>query len=210
MKIYLASQSASRQQLLRQADIPFTVLAITCDEEAVPVSTDVSAYVCAVARAKLAVVPAIARIVPSVDTQERVVIVTADTMIVTAHSRQLFGKPRDVEHAKQMLSVMQRESIEIITGMCVQAYGYRAGQWHKTFYEEHVSLSQADFCVPTAMFDTYLAREPHAMSACGGAVIEGIGSRYLQSINGSLSGTLGLDIPALCEILNRVAESMQF
>jgi len=199
--LYLASQSVSRQELLRQAEIPFFVLSLDVDEGAVQVSSnDVYAYVAAVAAYKMAHVDATCLL-----SDASVVVLTADTLIRTMETKELLGKPDNYVQARIMLATQCTQDIEIITAHYLRLYRYDVDKGAHIIHTDTTwqSTATARFCVPEEDVDMYLRAVPAAMGACGAACIEGVGVRYLSCFHGSYSGALGLDVNWLHETLKQ-------
>lgn len=188
-KIYLASQSQSRRQLLQQAKIPYEVVRSSfCDDDIAQGEESIYDYVQWLAKSKAGGVD-----LAQLPSEGSHVIVAADTIIQTNKSKRTLGKPIDRHDAKRMLTLMQEEDIKIITGMHVRII--RDGQdvdeiaW--------TNISQSSFSVPDEAMDFYLDTCPEAMYACGACVVEGVGIRYMDYFEGSLAGAIGLDIAGL-------------
>lgn len=200
--LYLASQSIARHRLLTQAQIPYVVIPINvCEEEAV-VSGSVYDQVKALAEYKHSGID-VAAVAKKHDRDKPLFFLASDTLIYGQDSKTLYGKPRDGEHARDMLREIAQQEIVIATGMCLSVYVHTNGTWDRTAYEVWDARAGARFAVDEQSLDTYMNACPAAMYACGATVIEEIGIRYFESLDGSFTGALGLDLFALCKVLKK-------
>src|SRR5258708_17906498 len=116
--LILASASPRRQELLRNANIPFIAKAANVVEEHLADESP-QEYVLRLAAEK-------AKAVLSVVPKESGAILAADTEVVLDIQKGLpLGKPRDVEDAARMLRALRNRSHYVITGGCVM---WRMGQ----------------------------------------------------------------------------------
>ena len=195
-KIYCASQSQARHDLLRHAKIPFVVVDIAVNEEDAVVSGTVQEQVAALAQYKHTgiQVSLIAR--RESITQGRLYFVTADTLIAGVTNGKIYGKPRNRAHAIEMVAQISSQEIIVATGMCLSVWEYDAvrGEWCCVANDTWVADARAEFFVPEGEIEQYLDACPIAMKGCGATVIDGIGISYFKSIHGSYTGTLGLDM----------------
>ncbi len=110
MRLVLASQSPRRRQLMREAGYEFTVIAPSEGAESgEPDGDATSVYVSRLAVQKAADVAA--RVdVPSI-------IIACDT--VAECQGVVLGKPRDREHAREMLQLLSGREHSVWSGLCV-------------------------------------------------------------------------------------------
>ena len=191
--IYLASGSASRKQLLETAGLPHTVISQSADEDAIQVRTPYEDYVETLSICKMTAIESPKKL------HENSIILTADTVIVGVETNELFGKPRDREHAREMIKKFQQQEMFVITGMSFKII--KNGE----YIGSHTSSSKtrAKFIVPDEYIDIYLDSSPFTMKACAATVIEGMGAMFMQHMNGSLSSAMGIDLHELFKVLRR-------
>ncbi len=200
--LYLGSQSQPRQNLLKLADIKFKVLEHKSAESVVEPSDDFEKYVIAIACDKMQHLqfPEVSQI-----KEKRIFVLTADTLIKTVRTNQILGKPRDLEHAKEMLRILRDQPIDVFTGCCLQLMK-QSGRTHWEIEKRQcwATGAQVEFSIDEESFDFYFGKEPWALHACGGGVIEGVGQAFLKSINGSYTSVLGLPLFELRQGLKRL------
>src|SRR5579862_3230480 len=145
--IYLASQSASRKQLLDLADISYKTISHTSDEIETDTSPEFSKRVLAIAQGKM-------KTIISPDYHDHVgqharpiFILTADTLIRSTKSNQVLSKPRDIHQAREMIGILRDEPAEVVTGCCLEKRIYENGVWHVIEHVSWTTSSIAEFII---------------------------------------------------------------
>ena len=185
-KIYLASKSPRRRELLRQVGIDFDLLSLRSDPaRGIDVPEDVFAgelaqdYVVRVALEK----GAFAWKVLQQRRQPLRPVLTADTTVTI--DGDILGKPADLAEARAMLEQLSGRTHQVLTTVAV----------HYTDMAEHVTqVSNVRFAKLTAQqIATYCATsEPY--DKAGGYGIQGLAALFIEHIEGSHSGIMGLPI----------------
>ena len=188
MRIYLASSSPRRRELLNQIDVRFDLLLFRhtpradADVDEAPLAAETPRdYVVRVARAKAMYGTALIghRHMPARP------VLAADTTLDLDGA--IIGKPESDADAKRILAQLSGRSHSVLTAVAVSA-GERL---------EHVlSVSEVRFRQLTlAEIDAYVAtREP--MDKAGAYGIQGRAAIFVEAVSGSHSGIVGLP---LCE-----------
>lgn len=182
--LILASQSPRRAQLLDQVGIAFEASSAGIDEAIQP-GEGPADYV-----RRLALTKALAvhrRI-------EHDVVLGADTAVVI--DRRILGKPSDRETAVGMLHTLSGRTHEVLTGVAL------VGPPDAQHYA--LSISRVSFrMISTDEAERYWATgEP--IDKAGGYAIQGVGSAFVERIEGSYSGIMGLPIFETLDLLRRV------
>ncbi|MHC4975649.1 MAG: Maf family protein [Planctomycetota bacterium] len=111
--LLLASRSPRRRQLLDEASIPFEVIdGAVDDSDLTPSHVDPSEWAAALAYLKA---ESAARTLT--DTRPGAVVLGADTIVVKRD--QIIGKPRDRDHARQIITTLRDGSHRVITGVAL-------------------------------------------------------------------------------------------
>jgi len=183
--LYVASNSASRKNLLEAACIPFQVIKQDADESLISTDQKLFDIVMQIAELKMkhAQVP---------DGQEEgqiCFVLTADTLGLTKSGRVL-TKPSDRDDAIAMLKDSRSGTITA-TGFCLRKLEWKNGQWF--VLQEVVDYDQASsvFDVPDDFLNFYLQAVPF-LTVSGAISIEGIGGQFVQFVNGSYETIIGL------------------
>lgn len=181
-RLYLASQSPRRRQLLEQWGVNCDLLLPDASEDAealevVHAHEAPARYVQRVTRLKLeqAVLRWQQRQLPAQP------ILCADTTV--ALGRQILGKPHDAAEAQAMLQQLAGRRHQVLTAVAV---------WHQGQVWQALSRSQVQFAPLTvAQIQAYVATgEP--MGKAGAYGIQGLAGLLVQRITGSYTGIMGL------------------
>jgi septum formation protein len=186
-RIYLASRSPRRAELLQQIGIAFEVLPSDIDES-VMAGEAPSAYVIRLAREKAqACLNSLQR-----DKAVLLPILAADTTV--SIDGIILGKPESDEEAHVMLARMSGRRHEVHTGIAV-ATGAGIEVALSTTYVEMDALTDA-------AIQAYVATgEPHDKAGAYG--IQGLAGTFIKHIEGSYSGVMGLPIYETAALLKR-------
>jgi len=171
--LVLASASPRREELLREADFKFTVMPAEVQE--VHHEQLTAGELCQINAYRKA--RAVAKKVP--DT----LVVAADTLVYLGTS--LFGKPADVEEARQMLSRLQGRTHHVITGICLL---------HLRGHRQAVFAESTAVCfkpLDEAAIARYLSRV-NPLDKAGAYAIQEQSNLILESITGSYTNVVGL------------------
>jgi septum formation protein len=184
--VYLASQSPRRQELLHQLGVRFELLLPRPDEDAEALEAELDgeapdAYVMRVCAAKARA--AHARLVAG--SHERAPILVADTTVTLDGA--ILGKPDDADHAVAMLERLNGREHEVLTALAVVDAG-------GVLLEPVLSRSRVAFAqVERAALQRYAATgEP--LGKAGAYGIQGRAAAFIERIDGSYSGIMGLPL----------------
>jgi septum formation protein len=191
--VYLASQSPRRAQLLDQLGVRHVFLLADGDEDAEALEAErrgelPAAYVERVTRAKLAAARRrlAARALPVAP------ILCADTTV--ALGTRVLGKPADAEHARTMLAALSGRTHRVLTAMAI-AVGRR------TLFA--LNVSRVHFAtVGVAEIEAYVASgEP--VGKAGAYAIQGRAAAWIERIDGSYTGIMGLPLHETARLLRQ-------
>jgi septum formation protein len=176
VRLYLASSSPRRAQLLAQLGLDFQTLAVDLEEVPGP-GEGARDYVRRLARAKaaagLAQVAAVAG----------AVVLGSDTEVVL--DGEIFGKPADAGQAGAMLARLSGREHQVLTAVAV----VDAGTVAEALSVSTVRLAALD----AAAIAAYVATgEPFGKA--GGYAIQGLAAAFVERIDGSYSGVVGLPL----------------
>ena len=194
-KIYLASKSPRRRELLRQVGIDFELLMLRNDPtRGVDVTEDVNLqespedYVARVALEKGAFawnMVLTRRLTPRP-------VLSADTTVTM--DGVILGKPAGQAEAVAMLEQLSGRTHQVLTSVAVH---------YKDMAEQITQVSQVRFATLTpAMIRAYCASsEPY--DKAGGYGIQGLAALFVEHIEGSHSGIMGLPLFETAALLRK-------
>jgi septum formation protein len=183
--LILASASPRRQQLLREAGIPFQTRPAHIPEERIPGEAAID-YAQRLSREKAL---AVARHLPGR------FILGADTVVVLDLNEDegVLEKPRDHHDAARMLRLLSGRSHKVITGVTLLT---PAG-----IVDTRASTTQVFFRELTEQeIHAYVAtHEP--MDKAGAYAIQGGAACFVDHLDGEYSNVVGLSLPLVAEML---------
>jgi septum formation protein len=191
--VYLASQSPRRTQLLDQLGVAHRPLLPGRNENAEALEAERSGeapvdYVQRVTLRKLAAARQrlVARKLPLAP------ILVADTTV--ALGRRILGKPRDEAHAAEMLAALSGRTHRVLTAVAVSA-----GAQHFLA----LSVSRVRFApLSQRSIERYVASgEP--MGKAGAYAVQGRIAAWIEHIQGSYTGVVGLPLHETAQLLAR-------
>ena len=184
--VYLASQSPRRQELLQQLGVQFQLLLPRPDEDAEALEAELDneapdAYVLRVCAAKARA----ARARLEHGAHANAPILVADTTVTLDNA--IMGKPDSAEHAVSMLMRLSGRDHEVLTALAVVD---ASGQ----LLAPLLSRSKVRFAsVDHAALQRYAATgEP--MGKAGAYGVQGRAAAFIERIEGSYSGIMGLPL----------------
>ena len=195
-KIYLASKSPRRRELLRQVGVEFELLMLRSDlaRGAADVSEDVlpgedpQVYVARVAKEK----GAFAWNMLQQRRQPLRPVLTADTTVTI--DGEILGKPVDHKEAIAMLERLSGRTHQVLTSVAIHAERV-AEQITQESSVRFAKLSPAQiraYCATTEPYDK-----------AGGYGIQGLAALFVEHIEGSHSGIMGLPLFETANLLRK-------
>jgi septum formation protein len=194
-RIYLASRSPRRRDLLKQIGVPFELLLLREDlrrgvdvDETPMADESAGVYVLRIARlkAEMAVRQIAYRNLPQKP------VLAADTTVV--FDGEIIGKPDDAEHAARMLRTLSGREHQVLTAVAVAL---------REQIETQISASSVWFReLSDADVRRYCASgEP--LDKAGAYAIQGRAGAFVTRITGSYSGIMGLPLAETVELLQK-------
>ncbi len=179
-QLILASASPRRAELLRNLGLRFSVQPQHLDESQLD-GEAVKDFVCRLAGEKAFAVQAAA-----------VPVLGADTVVVARE--RVLGKPRDQADAVDMLLSLAGRKHQVMTAVAV-AQGSRI--------ESALSISEVTFRTVTRSEAQAYWDSGEPRDKAGGYAIQGLGGIFVQRLEGSYSGVVGLPVLETSILLRR-------
>ena len=196
--LYLGSQSSSRQQLLREAQIPFQLVTQSADESKCDWGVPWQQLVERIALYKMEHV----QLPKEVTKQGTCFVLTADTMGVDLDG-VVHGKPLDKQDAIKKIKALRRGG-RIGTAFCLDKKIFHDGVWSVDVQIQEFVSSSYEYDMPDEWMEKYFTAVPTYVQVSGAITIEGYGAQFLKSIDGSYTTILGLPMFQLREALERI------
>jgi septum formation protein len=181
--IYLASASPRRRELLQQIGIKFELLLVVADESVLDHELPQD-YVLRVARLKAHH--------GAQSAQNCWPVLAADTIVVV--DKQILLKPENQQDAMSMLQKLSGRSHQVKTAIAV-AYDDKISTEVVTTDVTFRQLGQSE------IVDYWLSGEP--VDKAGAYAIQGLGGKFVKSINGSYSAVVGLPLVETQQLLRQ-------
>jgi len=197
-RVYLASRSPRRRELLKQIGVAYEVLllrehptrAIDVDESLQP-GEAVEDYVRRVCRAKAAV----GWLRVEQRRIRRYPVLAADTVVCLEDT--IFGKPRDREDAARMLRALSGREHRVLTAVALQSLD----RTELALSESRVTFRALSDVEIAAYLDT---GEPNGKA--GAYAVQGRAAEFIASLSGSYSGVMGLPLFETAMLIERLGE----
>jgi septum formation protein len=193
--IVLASASPRRQELLRNAGIPFTVQPADIDETTLP-GESAQIHAGRLAREKALAVS---------QNRPQDYVLGADTVVVV--DERILGKPRDADDAARMLRLLSGRTHQVITAVCL--VGRLTGKSESSRVEDRELRTTSDSTLVTMceisgdeIRDYIATGDP--MDKAGAYGIQGLASRWIRRIEGDYSNVVGLPVAAVFAMLREM------
>ncbi len=187
-KIILASASPRRKELLDQIGISYFVHPVDIDETPEHAELPLD-YVCRMAFEKATTCLG--------ETNKRLPVLAADTSVVIED--QILGKPENNEHAFAMLSHLSGKTHRVFTAVLLA---------EQKLYSENnnlqaVSITQVRFRkIKSSEIQAYI-ETGESQDKAGAYAIQGFASIFVESIEGSFSGVVGLPLFETAALLSK-------
>lgn len=187
-KIILASASPRRREILDTIGIQYTVVVSDYDESLTPKGLSPEELVLANSLGKGNAV--------AEKVKDDVIIISSDTVVAMAvdGGYRIFGKPTDRADAIEMLQALSGKTHTVFTGLAII----------------NTATNQCETCVDTTdvVFKTLTQEEiewyvdtKEPMDKAGSYAIQGLGARFVNSINGNYHTVMGLPSHKVYEML---------
>ena len=191
MKLILASSSARRAEILRNAGFDFEILPADVDESVRPRELAAD-YVRRLAEEKAR---RAAQQVSASSKDPATIIIAADTTVVVG--KDVLGKPASAEDARAMLRRLSGQSHEVLSGLALLRL--KDGAIRTAVESTRVTFAR----LADREIEEYIASgEP--FDKAGAYAIQGRGGRFITRIEGCYFNVMGLPLARLHSILGEL------
>ena len=187
-RIYLASASPRRKDILKEMGAEFSVLTVDTDESCDERDPRLLTTELAARKGR-----AVLELLRQNGEDEGAIVISADTVVFC--EGEILGKPSDEDDAKRMLSLLSGRTHSVATGVAVTYEGvtYTDCSVTDVFVDE----------IPSDQIEKYI-RSGEPFDKAGGYGIQGSFSRWIGGINGCYFGVVGLPVSCLSRLFYKV------
>jgi septum formation protein len=188
-KIILASRSPARRALMKELGVPFECHSTEIFEDMEAKRDPV----------ELAMHLATQKAETAISRFPDAIVIGVDTFIVIG--KEKIGKPGTVEEAKEIISGMSGNSIDVISGMAVIRTD-KQGKKNKEYITNAITTLKIKKMTPEEI--NFLANHEEALQISGAFSIEGEGGKMVEKIEGDYNNVIGLPLFQLREIFKEM------
>lgn len=194
--IYLASQSPRRKEILESIKVDFEVLQISYDEDSQKISESPIEFVERNTKEKALAASAL------LQSTKKIIkpVLTADTIVHL--DGKVYGKPMSEEQGISMLMDLSGQYHSVITSIVVAQIKDKKSEDVDLILnsvETHVLIRSLSANDCKKYWNT---GEP--LDKAGGYAIQGLGSTFIEKIDGSFSNVVGLPILETSQLLDQI------
>jgi len=183
-EIILASQSPRRKQLLEWAEVPFKII-VKETAETYPADLAIKDVPVHIARQKALVIQ---------QEHPNQTILAADTVVVLGND--IIGKPRDRQHAVDILTALAGQHHQVITGVVIL---------HEKGEEAFADVTDVEFHPLTKeQIGFYVDKYKPYDKAGAYAIQEWIGVVGIKAIKGDFYNVMGLPVSRVVQALQKI------
>ncbi len=182
-KIYLASKSPRRHELLKQIGIDFDVIDIDIDESW-DGKEDPKDYTCRIAKEK-------ARAGKN-KMNDDIPVLASDTAVVL--NGEILGKAETQTDARLMLEKLSGKTHDVLSSVVLITYKEQS----------LLSISKVTFRQLTTNDIKNYCKSDEPLGKAGGYAIQGKGAIFIERLEGSYSGVMGLPLYETQQLLNSI------
>ncbi|MGC2310014.1 MAG: Maf family protein [Candidatus Babeliaceae bacterium] len=189
-KLYVASKSPSRRMLLDEVGIEYIIIRQDADELACDWTLPLEQLTQSIALHKME-----HAVLPTLKENDIIFVLTADSLVQDTFGN-VHGKPESRADAVEKIKKI-RQGGRCGTSFCLDRKVFKNNKWElqERITETIVAAYQLD--ISDEWIEYYLDRYPIALEAAGGFAVEGFGSQFIKTINGSPTTIIGLPV---CEV----------
>ena len=187
-KVYLASGSPRRSELLMQMGVTFDILRLEIDETLLENESAIH-YVERLAKAKAQAGW------KSLGSDGKHAVIAADTSVIVDHA--ILGKPDNDEQARSMLQLLSGRQHQVLTAVTLiqdKRVLCRLSKSYVTF--SVLTLKEIDWYLSTG----------EGRDKAGSYAVQGLAAMFIADIRGSYSGIMGLPVHETRELLMEISK----
>lgn len=171
--LVLASKSPRRKEFLEKANLEFIIDTVETEEV---LNNELSIEDALIDIAKQ-------KVMPVFNKHQNDIVLGADTIVVC--DNQILGKPKNIEHAKEMLRLLSNKEHYVMTGVVIKSHEKEISFVEKTkvYFKK---LTESDIEI--------LTTKENVLDKAGSYAIQGVAGNYIEKIDGDYDNVVGLPI----------------
>jgi septum formation protein len=179
-RLILGSQSPRRKELLTWAKIPFKIVTVDLAEESneenpIDVAIDIAFQKGSA-------------VYHSISEEENGFVISADTIVVLGE--KIYGKPKDREDAKRILTELSNNTHQVITAVCfLFKDSHNKLRVHKFYDQTDVTFNE----ITAELMENYL-NTGDSLDKAGAYGIQGPSLTFISKLGGSYSNVVGFPL----------------
>ena len=181
-ELILASQSPRREEILKMLGFDFKV-EVPDYEEVIPPDMEPKAVPEFLARGKVLALK---------NKNPNALILGSDTVVLLGN--KILGKPKNSEHAYEMLLELNGNKHQVVTGVALAQDGRILDSGH--------SVTEVTFAAVSAQQLNAYAHSQEPMDKAGAYAIQGVGAFLVEQVNGCFYNVMGLPIQLTLRMLS--------
>ena len=185
MKIVLASASPRRREILENLELQFEIVVSDVDESSDITQPELLVKELSKRKAE--------SVYQSLNYPSDTLVIGCDSVV--ASENEIFGKPKDRQDAKRMLSRLQNNKHSVISGLTLIYNGKS-----ETAYEETTVLFDK---ITESEMDKYIA-SGECDDKAGGYAIQGKACKWIKGINGCYYNVVGLPVHLMYQMAEKL------
>ena len=185
LNLILGSQSPRRKELLSWINLPFTIL--TADLDEVSLETDPTAFALDLASQKAHAV--LEKVLAKPYETNHPFVISSDTIVVL--DGKIYGKPKDKNEAREILSELSNRTHEVITGVSFLFLDLATGKIREHLFYDTTEVTFNE--ISSDLMENYIATED-SLDKAGAYGIQGPGLTFISKVNGSYSNVVGFPL----------------
>ena len=179
--LVLGSQSPRRKELLGWLNIPFEI--VTADLDEISHETDPADIAVDLASQKAHAVS------KKIDIAKHPFVISSDTIVVL--NNKIYGKPKDVNEAKVILSELSDKTHFVITGVSFYFFDRQMQKMKEHLFYDSTEVTFNE--ITPDLMENYLATKD-SLDKAGAYGIQGPSLTFISNVNGSYSNVVGFPL----------------
>jgi septum formation protein len=179
--LVLGSQSPRRKELLGWLNIPFEI--VTADLDEISHEKDPSDIAIDLASQKAHAVKT------KIDFAKHPFIISSDTIVVL--DNKIYGKPKDVNEARIILSELSDKTHLVITGVSFYFFDPQTQKMREHLFYDSTEVTFNE--ITPDLMENYLATKD-SLDKAGAYGIQGPSLTFISNVNGSYSNVVGFPL----------------